>query len=201
MRILVFLTEGFLNLLNNIVQFVNWYNCYNIIVHFFVNWFGRRWNTHAPLKAGKHRTPPLHDKSQYIQNKYKKTHTHTQTYIYIYIYIIYTYTQLLWLAMARPVLSGTCPVKPLYGLGHCAAAQFQGLLIAYTYTKDSYSQIIIFESFQFSTDSQIICLGRDKIHYQESSPTLDSNYYWHTGKMFSGRLADTNGVNSVLCFD
>ncbi len=37
--------------------------------------------------------------------------------------------------MVRPVLSGTCPVKPLYGLGHCAAAQFQGLgnlLIAYT---------------------------------------------------------------------
>jgi hypothetical protein len=29
--------------------------------------------------------------------------------------------------MARPVLSGTCPVIPLYGLGHRAAAQFQGL--------------------------------------------------------------------------
>jgi len=45
-----------------------------------------------------------------------------------------TRTQLLWSTMARPVLSGTCPVKPLYGLGHCAAAQFQGLgnlLIAY----------------------------------------------------------------------
>ncbi len=43
-------------------------------------------------------------------------------------------TQLLWSTMARPVLSGTCPVKPLYGLGHRAAAQFQGLgnlLIAY----------------------------------------------------------------------
>ncbi|CAI9531621.1 unnamed protein product [Staurois parvus] len=38
-----------------------------------------------------------------------------------------TCTQLLWLTMARPVLSGTCPVKPLYGLGHHAAAQFQGL--------------------------------------------------------------------------
>ncbi len=38
-----------------------------------------------------------------------------------------TCTQLLWLTMARPVLSGTCPVKPLYGLGHRAAAQFQGL--------------------------------------------------------------------------
>ncbi len=33
-----------------------------------------------------------------------------------------------------PFLSGTCPVKPLYGLGHHAAAQFQGLdklLISY----------------------------------------------------------------------
>ncbi|CAI9575269.1 unnamed protein product [Staurois parvus] len=38
-----------------------------------------------------------------------------------------TCTQLLWSTMARPVLSGTCPVKPLYGLGHRAAAQFQGL--------------------------------------------------------------------------
>ncbi len=45
-----------------------------------------------------------------------------------------TCTQLLWSTMARPVLSGTCPVKPLYGLGHRAAAQVQGLgnlLIAY----------------------------------------------------------------------
>ncbi|CAI9572057.1 unnamed protein product, partial [Staurois parvus] len=29
-----------------------------------------------------------------------------------------TCTQLLWLTMVRPVLSGPCPVKPLYGLGH-----------------------------------------------------------------------------------
>ncbi|CAI9541576.1 unnamed protein product, partial [Staurois parvus] len=29
-----------------------------------------------------------------------------------------TCTQLLWPTMARPVLSGTCPVKPLYGLGN-----------------------------------------------------------------------------------
>ncbi len=45
-----------------------------------------------------------------------------------------TCTQLL-STMARPVLSQTCPVKPLYGLGHRAAAQFQGLgnlLLAYT---------------------------------------------------------------------
>ncbi len=38
-----------------------------------------------------------------------------------------TCTQLLWLTMARPVLSGTSPFKPLYGLGHRAAAQFQDL--------------------------------------------------------------------------
>ncbi len=47
-----------------------------------------------------------------------------------------TCTQLLWSTMARPVLSGTCPVKLLYGLGHYAAAQFQGLgnlLIAYAH--------------------------------------------------------------------
>ncbi len=36
-------------------------------------------------------------------------------------------TQLLWSIMARPVLSGTCPVKRLYSLGHHASAQFQGL--------------------------------------------------------------------------
>ncbi|CAI9577181.1 unnamed protein product, partial [Staurois parvus] len=29
-----------------------------------------------------------------------------------------TCTQLLWPTMERPVLSGTCPVKPLYGLGN-----------------------------------------------------------------------------------
>ena len=38
-----------------------------------------------------------------------------------------TCTQLLWSTMARPVLSGTCTVKPLYGIGHCAAAQFWGV--------------------------------------------------------------------------
>ncbi len=43
-------------------------------------------------------------------------------------------TQLLWSTMARPFLSGICPVKPLDGLGHRAAAQFQvlgNLLIAF----------------------------------------------------------------------
>ncbi|CAI9604551.1 unnamed protein product [Staurois parvus] len=38
-----------------------------------------------------------------------------------------TCTQLLWSTMAWPVLSGTCPVKLLYGLCHRSAAQFQGL--------------------------------------------------------------------------
>ncbi len=38
-----------------------------------------------------------------------------------------TCTQLLWSTMARHVLSGTSPVKPLYGLCHRAAAQFLGL--------------------------------------------------------------------------
>ncbi|CAI9559759.1 unnamed protein product [Staurois parvus] len=38
-----------------------------------------------------------------------------------------TCTQLLWSTMARPVLSGICPVKLLYGLGHHVAARFQGL--------------------------------------------------------------------------
>ena len=41
--------------------------------------------------------------------------------------------QLLWSTMVKSVLSGSYPVKPLYRLGHHAAAQFQGfgnLLIA-----------------------------------------------------------------------
>ncbi len=49
-----------------------------------------------------------------------------------------TCTYIFWSTMARPVLSGTCPVKPLYGLGHRAAAQFQGLgnlLVAYAICK------------------------------------------------------------------
>ncbi|CAI9603639.1 unnamed protein product [Staurois parvus] len=40
---------------------------------------------------------------------------------------VITCTQLLWSTIARPVLSGTCPIKLLYGLGHHAAAQLQGL--------------------------------------------------------------------------
>ncbi len=37
-----------------------------------------------------------------------------------------TCTQLLWSTLARPVLSGTCPVKPLYGLGHRANSSVSG---------------------------------------------------------------------------
>ncbi len=33
------------------------------------------------------------------------------------------------------------------------------------------------------------------------SQTFDSHNYVNTGKMCNGRLADTNGVNNVLCFD
>lgn len=36
-------------------------------------------------------------------------------------------SQLLWSIMARFVLSGTCSVKLLYGLGHHVAAQLQGV--------------------------------------------------------------------------
>ena len=41
-------------------------------------------------------------------------------------------TQLLWWTMVRPVLSGPGPVRPLYGLGHRAAAQFQGVGSSYS---------------------------------------------------------------------
>ncbi len=63
-----------------------------------------------------------------------------------------TCTQLLWSTMARPLLSGTCPVKPLYGLGHRAAAQFQGLgnlLIAYT--------IFMSNKYFFLDPQRVIC--------------------------------------------
>ncbi|MED6258302.1 hypothetical protein ATANTOWER_005472 [Ataeniobius toweri] len=36
-------------------------------------------------------------------------------------------TQPLWRTMTRPVLRGTCCVKPLYSLGHRAVAQFQSV--------------------------------------------------------------------------
>ncbi|CAH2321312.1 2-oxoglutarate dehydrogenase-like, mitochondrial [Pelobates cultripes] len=55
-------------------------------------------------------------------------------------------TQLLWLTNARPVLSGTCPVKPLYGLVHRAAAQFQGLCHLYEE-----------QQFFFSDPQRVIC--------------------------------------------
>ena len=45
-------------------------------------------------------------------------------------------TQLLWSTMARPVLSGNCPVKPLHGPGHHAAAQFQGVGNLHNHTWD-----------------------------------------------------------------
>ncbi len=69
------------------------------------------------------------------------------------LWIWRTCTQLLWSTMARPVLSGTCPVKPLYGLGHRAAAQFQGLgnlLIAYTIFMKSNNSF-------FSDPQRVLC--------------------------------------------
>ncbi len=64
-------------------------------------------------------------------------------------------TQLLWSTMARPVLSGTCPVKLLYGLGHHAAAQFQGLgnlLIAYYIVA-----LYVKQQFFFSDPQRVLC--------------------------------------------
>ncbi len=54
-----------------------------------------------------------------------------------------TCTQLLWLTMARPVLSGTCPVKPLYGLDQRAAAQFwqSSYSLSYLYVEQHKSYI------------------------------------------------------------
>ncbi|CAI9612105.1 unnamed protein product [Staurois parvus] len=53
------------------------------------------------------------------------THTSISQRQPLYI-MLSTCTQLPWSTMARPVLSGTYPVKLLYALGQCAAAQFQG---------------------------------------------------------------------------
>ncbi len=44
------------------------------------------------------------------------------------------------------VLSGTCPVKPLYGLGHCAAAQFHCL-----------GNLYVEQQFFFSYPQRVIC--------------------------------------------
>ncbi len=64
-----------------------------------------------------------------------------------------TCTQLLWSTMARPVLSGTCPVKLLYGLGHRAAAQFQGSW------QSSYSlrHLYVEQQFFFSYPQRVLC--------------------------------------------
>ncbi len=58
----------------------------------------------------------------------------------------------LWSTMARPVLSGTCPVKPLYGLGHRAAAQFQGLE-----TSNSLRHLYVEQQFFFSDPQRVLC--------------------------------------------
>ncbi len=54
---------------------------------------------------------------------------------------------------ARPVLTGNCPVKPLYGLGHHAAAQYHGLdnlLIGYAI-------FIVEQQLFFSDPQRVLC--------------------------------------------
>ncbi len=64
-------------------------------------------------------------------------------------------TQLLWSTMARPVLSGNCPVKSLYGLGYLAAAQFQGFL-----------RHLYVEQFFFSRSSESSLLWGAMLNFQ-----------------------------------
>ncbi len=68
-------------------------------------------------------------------------------------------TQLLWSTMARPVLSGTCPVKPLYGLGQSAAAQFQGLASSGSQRRRSLSLPVLTLIFP----ALLPCLVRDSL--------------------------------------
>ncbi|CAI9605729.1 unnamed protein product, partial [Staurois parvus] len=63
-----------------------------------------------------------------------------------------TCTQLLWSTMARPVLSGTCPVKPLYGVGYRVAARFQVLAISF-----SLDHLYVGQQFFFSDLQKVLC--------------------------------------------
>ena len=58
--------------------------------------------------------------------------------------------QLLWLTIVRPVLTRTCPVKLLSGLGHHAAAHFQGL-------DHLYVEQFIFSDPQIVHDYEVPC--------------------------------------------
>ncbi len=62
-----------------------------------------------------------------------------------------TCTQLIWSTMASPVLSGTCPVKSLYGLAHRAAAQHAW--------QSSYSlrQLYVEQQIFFSDPQRVLC--------------------------------------------
>ncbi len=67
-----------------------------------------------------------------------------------------TCTQLLWWTMARPVLSGICPVKPLYGLGHCMVWCCSSVSVSWQF---SYSLRLLYveQRFFFSDPQRVIC--------------------------------------------
>ncbi len=100
-----------------------------------------------------------------------------------------TCPQLLRSTMARPVLSGPCPVKPLYGLSHHAAAHFQGLgnlLIAYFYVADANLTIRIMRIHEFHlqscSESHFISFTLRKLHYilNWENLTSDTDWNWKT---------------------
>ncbi len=64
-----------------------------------------------------------------------------------------TCTQLLWSTMVRPVLSGTCPVKPLYGLGHHYCSSVSGSW------QSSYRlcHLYVEQQFFFSDPQRVLC--------------------------------------------
>ncbi len=83
-----------------------------------------------------------------------------------------------------PVVSGTCPVKPLYVLGHSAAAQFQGLgnlLIAYA--------IFMLSNISFFSDPQRVlchevpCWTSSDQYERAITPNLTHLLPIHTGDL------------------
>ncbi len=61
-------------------------------------------------------------------------------------------TQLLWSTMARPVQSGTCPVKPLYGLGPCCSSVSGSWQSSY-----SLRHLYVEQQFFFSDPQGVLC--------------------------------------------
>ncbi len=84
-------------------------------------------------------------------------------------------TQLVWSTMARPALSGTCPVKLLYGLSHHAAAQFQGLG----------NLLILYAIFIWSNNS---------FFFRSSENSL----LWGQGRVQRGAQVDTGPPQNML---